>query len=196
MSQSLIGGALFFIVVVILLIIFACLFYLWTKTRQLERFASRVRNQKPDTQPAETGKGSILGFSGKELYDVLKNGSDTQEHLIEIKKSYVFYLSRHLESAIEQGIIDQKQSKSTDMESEMAVGGTRGDVNSWLPLETLSKFYSFGKSLNTAMETDDEVGEAKDKLGQLLREALENLNMQSYTDRMADLIAKKYILSA
>ena len=46
------------------------------------------------------------------------------------------------------------------------------------------------------METDDEVGEAKDKLGQLLREALENLNMQSYTDRMADLIAKKYILSA
>ena len=196
MSQSLIGGALFFIVVVILLIIFACLFYLWTKTRQLERFASRVRNQKADTQPAETGKGSILGFSGKELYDVLKNGSDTQEHLIEIKKSYVFYLSRHLESAIEQGIIDQKQSKSTDMESEMAVGGTRGDVNSWLPLETLSKFYSFGKSLNTAMETDYEVGEAKDKLGQLLREALENLNMQSYTDRMADLIAKKYILSA
>ena len=196
MSQSLIGGALFFIVVVILLIIFACLFYLWTKTRQLERFASRVRNQKTDTQPAESGKGSILGFSGKELYDVLKNGSDTQEHLIEIKKSYVFYLSRHLESAIEQGIIDQKQSKSTDMESEMAVGGTRGDVNSWLPLETLSKFYSFGKSLNTAMETDDEVGEAKDKLGQLLREALENLNMQSYSDRMSDLIAKKYILSA
>ena len=196
MSQSLIGGALFFIVVVILLIIFACLFYLWTKTRQLERFASRVRNQKADTQPAETGKGSILGFSGKELYDVLKNGSDTQEHLIEIKKSYVFYLSRHLESAIEQGIIDQKQSKSTDMESEMAVGGTRGDVNSWLPSETLSKFYSFGKSLNTAMETDDEVGEAKDKLGQLLREALENLNMQSYSDRMSDLIAKKYILSA
>ena len=78
----------------------------------------------------------------------------------------------------------------------MAVGGTRGDVNSWLPLETLSKFYSFGKSLNTAMETDDEVGEAKDKLGQLLREALENLNMQSYSDRMSDLIAKKYILSA
>ena len=86
MSQSLIGGALFFIVVVILLIIFACLFYLWTKTRQLERFASRVRNQKADTQPTETGKGSILGFSGKELFDVLKNGSDTQEHLIEIKK--------------------------------------------------------------------------------------------------------------
>ena len=196
MSQSLIGGALFFIVVVILLIIFACLFYLWTKTRQLERFASRLRNQKADPQPSESGKGSILGFSGKELYDVLKNGSDTQEHLIEIKKSYVFYLSRHLESAIEQGIIDQKQSKSTDMESEMAVGGTRGDVNSWLPLETLSKFYSFGKSLNIAMETDDEVGEAKDKLGQLLREALENLNMQSYSDRMSDLIAKKYILSA
>ena len=195
MSQSLIGGALFFIVVVILLIIFACLFYLWTKTRQLERFASRVRNQKADTQPTETGKGSILGFSGKELFDVLKNGSDTQEHLIEIKKSYVFYLSRHLESAIEQGIIDQKQSKSTDMESEMAVGGTRGDVNSWLPIETLSKFYSFGKSLKTTMESDDEATEVKENLGQLLRETLENLNMQSYSARMADLIAKKYIFT-
>ena len=77
----------------------------------------------------------------------------------------------------------------------MAVGGTRGDVNSWLPLETLSKFYSFGKSLKTTMESDDEVTEATEKLGQLLREALENLNMQSYSDRMADLIAKKYIFT-
>ena len=194
MSQSLIGGALFFIVVVILLIIFACLFYLWTKTKQLERFANRVRSQK-ESQPIQTGKGNILGFSGKELYDVLKNGSDSQEHLIEIKKNYVFYLSRHLESVLEQGIIDHKQSKSSDIESEMAVGGTRGDINSWLPVEILSKFYVFGKGLNTTIETDDEVTEATEQLGQLLRDALESLNMQSYGDRMTDLIAKKYILS-
>jgi hypothetical protein len=189
MSQTIAGVALLIVVLAILLIIFLCLYYLWSKTKQLEALAKK--GSIPKTQ--QSGEGNILGFTALSLYEVLKNQGDTSERLVEIKKSYAFYLSRHLEAAIEQGIIDQKKSHPVELESEMAVGGTRGEIISWLPLEVLRKFYQFGSYLRQENVEEEEKKELAKKLGVLVDEALTIVNMKDYGVRMSDLISGTYI---
>jgi hypothetical protein len=189
MYQTMAGGALLLIVLVILLIIFMCLYYLWAKTKQLEELAKK--SSKPVVQV--TGTGNIFGYSGSSLYDVLKNQTETPERNEEIKKSYAFYLSRHLEAVIEQGIIDQKKATSIELESEMAVGGTRGEVLSWLPIGMLGKFYQFGRNLSRDDHDEEEKKELSEQLQALVSEVLSSVNMQNYSARMSGLISGKYI---
>lgn len=189
MSQSLVGGALLGLMGMLILIIFACLYYLWSKTRQLERLAKRTQSQVP--QPTATG--SILGYAGSDLYEVLRDQSDTPERLQEIRKRYVFYLSRHLEAVVEQGIIDAKRSQNSVISSEMPVGGTRGEVMSWLPQEVLSKFYAFGRGLNYDQPNEQAKIELIRQLSLLVMEALSKINMENHAERITDLITKKYL---
>ena len=189
MSQTTIGTLLVVIVATILVIIFSCLYYLWNKTKKLEILAKKA--SVPQSQ--SIGSGNICGYAGKDLYEVLRDRKETPELIEEIKKSYVFYLSRHLEAALEQGMIDQKKSRPSELESDMAVGGTRGEIHSWMPIETLSKFYVFGRSINeeTTKQTDN--SELNKKLSGLVNEALSEIHMGSYVDRMTDLISRKYL---
>ena len=189
MSQTMAGVALLIVVLAILLIIFLCLYYLWSKTKQLEALAKKASTPKVQ----QSGDGNILGFTARSLYEVLKNQGDTPEHMEEIKKNYAFYLSRHLEAVIEQGIIDQKKSRPVGLESEMAVGGTRGEIISWLPLEVLRKFYQFGSNLRPENVEEEERKELVEQLGVLVDEALMSVNMKDYGGRMSELISGKYI---
>jgi len=189
MSQTTVRTLLVVIVASIIVIIFSCLYYLWNKTRNLEILAKKVSVPRSPS----IGSGNICGYAGKNLYEVLRDRKETPELIEEIKKSYVFYLSRHLEAALEQGMIDQKKSRPSELESDMAVGGTRGEIHSWMPIETLSKFYIFGRSINeeTIKQTDDT--ELTTKLNGLVNEALSEIHMSSYVDRMTDLISRKYL---
>ena len=189
MSQTLAGVALLIVVLTILLIIFLCLYYLWSKTKQLEALAKKTAIPKVQ----QSGEGNILGFAGRSLYEVLKNQDDTAERMEEIKKSYAFYLSRHLEAVIEQGIIDRKKARPVELESEMAVGGTRGEIISWLPIEVLGNFYQFGSNLRQENVEEEERKELVEQLGVLVNEALMSLNMKDYGRRMSELISGKYI---
>jgi len=189
MSQTMAGVSLLIVVLTILLIIFLCLYYLWSKTKQLEALAKKA--SIPQVQ--RSGTGNILGYAARSLYEVLKNQGDTPESIEEIKKSYAFYLSRHLESVIEQGIIDQKKTRPVELESEMAVGGTRGEIISWLPVGVLTKFYKFGFDLRQENVEEEEKRELAEKLGVLVDEALTSVNMKEYGGRMSDLISGKYI---
>jgi len=189
MSQTMAGGALLIVVLTILLIIFLCLYYLWSKTKQLEVLAKKA--SLPPVQ--RSGTGNILGYAARSLYEVLKNQGDTPERIEEIKKSYAFYLSRHLEAVIEQGIIDQKKTRPIELESEVAVGGTRGEIISWLPLGVLSEFYKFGSDLRQQNMEKEEKKELEERLGVLVDEALTSVNMKEYGGRMSDLISGKYI---
>ena len=189
MSQTMAGVALLIVVLTILFIIFLCLYYLWSKTKQLEALAKKASIPKVQ----QSGEGNILGFTARSLYEVLKNQGDTPERMEEIKKSYVFYLSRHLEAVIEQGIIDQKKARPVELESEMAVGGTRGEIISWLPLEVLRKIYQFGSNLRQENVEEEERKELIEHLGVLVDEALTAVNMKDYGGRMTELISGKYI---
>ena len=67
MNQTATGMLLLVIVTGLVLIIFACLYYLWLKTKKLEVLA---RNSRP-IQALE-GRADICGYAGKKLYEVLQ----------------------------------------------------------------------------------------------------------------------------
>ena len=97
MNQTAVEALLLVIVAAILVIIFSCLYYLWNKTRKLELLAKKASIP----QPPSSGVGNICGYAGKDLYEVLRDRKDTPELIEEIKESYIFYLSRHLEAVLE-----------------------------------------------------------------------------------------------
>ena len=189
MNQTAVEALLLVIVAAILVIIFSCLYYLWNKTRKLELLARKASIP----QPPSSGLGNICGYAGKELYEVLRDRKDTPELIEEIKESYIFYLSRHLEAVLEQGMIDRKKSRPSELEPEIAVGGTRGEILSWLPIEILSKFYVFGRSINEQTDNNEGSAELKTKLNELVSEALLEIHMGAYVNRMSDLISRKYL---
>ena len=189
MNQTAVEALLLVIVAAILVIIFSCLYYLWNKTRKLELLAKKASIPQPPT----SGLGNICGYAGKELYEVLRDRKDTPELIEEIKESYIFYLSRHLEAVLEQGMIDRKKSRPSELEPEIAVGGTRGEILSWLPIEILSKFYLFGRSINEQTDNNEGSAELKTKLNELVSEALLEIHMGAYVNRMSDLISRKYL---
>ena len=189
MNQTAVEALLLVIVAAILVIIFSCLYYLWNKTRKLELLARKASIP----QPPSSGLGNICGYAGKELYEVLRDRKDTPELIEEIKESYIFYLSRHLEAVLEQGMIDRKKSRPSELEPEIAVGGTRGEILSWLPIEILSKFYLFGRSINEQTDNNEGSAELKTKLNELVSEALLEIHMGAYVNRMSDLISRKYL---
>ena len=49
-----------------------------------------------------------LWVAGKELFEMLKGRNEEREKIAEIKKSYIFYLTRHLRPP-EQGLIDAEK---------------------------------------------------------------------------------------
>ena len=189
MNQTAVEALLLVIVTAILVIIFSCLYYLWNKTRKLELLAKKASIP----QPPSSGLGNICGYAGKELYEVLRDRKDTPELIEEIKESYIFYLSRHLEAVLEQGMIDRKKSRPSELEPEIAVGGTRGEILSWLPIEILSKFYLFGRSINEQTDNNEGSAELKTKLNELVSEALLEIHMGAYVNRVSDLISRKYL---
>lgn len=188
MNQTAIGILLLVIATALVLIIFACLYYLWLKTKKLEALAKRsVAGQ------TSTGRANICGYAGKELYEVLQGKKESPEIIAEIKKGYIFYLTRHLEAALEQGMIDSQKSRPSDLGSEMAVGGTRGEITSWLPVDTLSKFYVFGRGIADSREGGSNEDELKATLNELVQGALSELDMRPYSSRVSEIITRKYV---
>jgi len=188
MDQTTTGILLLIIVTALIIVIFSCLYYLWGKTRELEALARKNTSNAP---PA--ARGSIYGYAGKELFEMLKGKNEEREKIEEIKKGYIFYLTRHLEATLEQGLIDAKKSRSSDLRSEMAVGGTQGEILSWLPVEALSKFYAFGRDLAGQPDHSDGVEELKASLNQLVRGVLAEMDMDSYSSRVSEVMTRKYI---
>lgn len=188
MGQEAIGVLLLIIVTALVLVIFSCLYYLWEKTRKIEALASKNTEKAPPSP-----RGNIYGYAGKELFEILKGRTEERGKIEEIKKGYILYLTRHMEAVLEQGLIDAKKSRSSDLCSEIAVGGTKGEIMSWLPIDIQSKFYALGRSLGELSNGSDDAEELKPRLSQLVHDVLAELDMQTYSPRVSEVISRKYI---
>lgn len=188
MDQTTTAILLSIIVTALIMVIFSCLYYLWRKTRKLEALA-----RKNTSNASPTAQGSIYGYAGKELFEMLKGRTEERQKIEEVQKGYIFYLTRHLEAVLEQGLIDAKKSRSSSLRSEMAVGGIEGEILSWLPVEALSKFYAFGRDLAVQPDHSDGAEELKTSLNQLVRGVLAEIDMDTYSSRVSEVITRKYI---
>ena len=188
MDQTTTAILLSIIVTALIMVIFSCLYYLWRKTRKLEALA-----RKNTSNASPTAQGSIYGYAGKELFEMLKGRTEERQKIEEVQKGYIFYLTRHLEAVLEQGLIDAKKSRSSNLRSEMAVGGTEGEILSWLPVEALSKFYAFGRDLAVQADHSDGAEDLKTSLNQLVRGVLAEIDMDTYSSRVSEVITRKYI---
>ena len=64
---------------------------------------------------------------------------------------------------------------------------------SWLPVDTLSKFYVFGRGIADSREVGGDMVELKETLNGLVQSALLELGMRSYSSRVSEIITRKYL---
>ena len=165
MAQSSVEVLLIIMLLVLFLIVFALLFYLLRKTSELEKIAKQRR-----VVPLAKKGGPLLGLLGKEIWDTLSDQLVSSERNTEVRKRYAYILQRHIEGIVEQGIYDARKGILEEPRPEASIGGTKGEVLSWIPAKYVKRLYNLGRDLSSGEERED-VSEA------LKSEVLEILNV-------------------
>ena len=181
MSQSFVVPALITATALLITLIFLFMIYLWQRINALEK-------QKPGeiTLAANSSGDALLGFKGKEIWVALENPGKFSVNIDELRQRYTFILSRHIEQIIDQGQMDKQTGKEAVPESNAAIGGLRGEIQSWLPPSYVARFYRVGR--DSAVLSDDEVGELRSEVRALVKEILERLGMSAEAAGIGSLI--------
>jgi hypothetical protein len=181
MSQSFVLPALITAIGLLLALISLVMLYMWQRISALEKH----RNAEVAGQAKRSGL-SLLGFKGKEIWTALENPSKAPVNISELKQRYAFVLARHIEQIIDQGKIDKQAGREGVPESSAAIGGLRGEVESWMPPSYVSRFYRIGR--DSAVLPDLEVAELRSEVRALVKEILERLDMLTEASGIGSLI--------
>ena len=181
MSQSFVVPALITSTALLITLIFVFMVYLWQRISALEK-------HKSVALPVETkaGGAALLGFKGKEIWDALENPGKAPVNIDELRQRYSFTLSRHIEQIIDQGQMDKQAGREAVPESNAAIGGLRGEIQSWLPPSYVARFYRIGR--DSAVLSDDEIAELRSEVRALVKEILERLGMAAEAGGIGSLI--------
>jgi hypothetical protein len=179
MSQSFVVPALITATALLLALIFVLMLYMWQRISALEK-------QKHETVETKSRGAALLGFKGKEIWDALENPDKAPVNIGELRQRYSFTLSRHIEQIIDQGQMDKQAGREATPESSAAIGGLRGEIESWLPASYVARFYRIGR--DSAILSDDEVSELRSEVRALVNEILERLGMSAEAGGIGNLI--------
>ncbi len=150
MAQSSVEVLLIILLLVLFLIVFALLFYLSRKTSDLEKITKQRR-----VVPLAKKGGPLLGLLGREIWDTLSDQSASSERNTEIRKRYAYILQRHIEEIVEQGIYDARKGIQEEPSPEASIGGTKGEILSWIPAKYVKRLYNLGRNLSSGEERED-----------------------------------------
>ncbi len=164
MAQSSVEVLLMIMLLVLFFIVFALLFYLLKKTSELEK-----RTKQRKAAPLPKKGGPLLGLLGKEIWDALSDQSDASERITEVRKRYAYILQRHIEEIVEQGIYDAKKGIREEPEPEASIGGTKGEVLSWIPAKYVKRLYNVGQNLSSEEEREVASEALKDEVLEMLK---------------------------
>lgn len=181
MSQSFVVPALITATALLITLIFVFMIYLWQRISALEKF--RISELPVE---AKVSGAALLGFKGKEIWDALENPGKAPVNIDELRQRYSFTLSRHIEQIIDQGQMDKQAGREAVPESNAAIGGLRGEIQSWLPPSYVARFYRIGQ--DSAILSDDEVAELRSEVRALVKEILERLGMSAEAGGIGSLI--------
>ena len=180
MSESIVPVALIGSTAFLLILILILLIYMWQRITVLEQGRLELAASK-----ASTG-GTLFGFSGREIWDALEAPEKHPDVITDLRRRYAFVLSRHIEQLIDQGQMDKQHGRESVPESQAAIGGLRGEVQSWMPQSYVSRFYRIG--VQSATSPDAEMPELRNEVRSLVREILQRLKMADEASGIANLI--------
>ena len=166
MNQEFLGFLLAVTAFLLFLLIFVALFYLWNKTNQLEMLAKR----KSATAKKSAVGGALLGFEGQQIWQYLVSNDSDPTISAELRSRYGYILQRHLESIVEQAFFDAQRNKTQIPTSDMNVGGTKGEVRSWIPVSYVQVIYESAQRIareNGVWPSEDCLAAIAQLLGEL-----------------------------
>ena len=172
MTENVVPILLFTLMIVLIVILFIVVFFIFTRLKSLEQ---RQGEGSASSLQQEKRGGSLLGFSGKAIWDALENPGKHPGVIEQLSNRYAFVLARHVEQVIDQGQLDRQRNRESVPESSAPIGGLRGEVQSWLPQSYVQRFYRVGGQSLTA--TEEELAELRSEVRGLVDEILHKLNM-------------------
>jgi len=171
-----------------LLIVLVLLVYMWSRLNVLEK-KIKVGTQVRD-KTGETVGGDLMGYRGKQIWDVLQSSSVKEKNIGEIRNRYVFTLARHIEQVIDQGQLDFQKGRAAIPGSIATIGGVRGEVESWLPILQIDKLYRLGQR---SEEDPDNLSKHREELRSIVEGLAESLGLQSEASGISRLVASHTI---
>jgi len=171
-----------------LLIVLVLLVYMWSRINLLEK-KFKVGTQVRDKTVEEVG-GDLMGYRGKQIWDVLQSSSVKEKNIGEIRNRYVFTLARHIEQVIDQGQLDFQKGRAAIPGSTATIGGVRGEVESWLPILEIDKLYRLGQR---SEEDPDNLSNHRQELRSIVEGLAESLGLKSEASGISRLVASHTI---
>ncbi len=176
---ALVGSTLTLLVLLLILIIF-----LWQRVNLLEQTGSLPQLT---FKPEEKKGGALLGLRGRQIWKALESPEKHTEDMIsELSRRYTFVLSRHIELTIDQGKMDSQRGRDATPGEIAAIGGLRGEVESWMPSSYVSRFYTIGQ--RSAVADEGEMAELRSDARRAVKELLTRLSMTEDASGIAALI--------
>ena len=182
---TLLGLAIaFFLLIVLVLIV-----YMWSRINILEkRVGARVKNLEKNK--SEKPGGDLMGYRGKEIWDLLQSSSEKEQNINQIRSRYASTLARHMEQVIDQGQLDHRKGRSVTPGNTATIGGVRGEVESWLPILEIEKLYYLGQR---AAEDPDKVADHRQELYSIAKILAGSLGLNKEAEGIARLVASHTI---
>ena len=174
----------FFLLIVLVLIV-----YMWSRINILEkRVGARAKNS--EKSKSDKFGGDIMGYRGKEIWDLLQSTSEKERNIDQIRSRYASTLARHMEQVIDQGQLDQRKGRSVTPGNTATIGGVRGEVESWLPILEIDKLYHLGQR---SAEDPGKVADHRQELYAIATILAGSLGLQKEAQGIARLVASHTI---
>ena len=173
MDNATIEFLLVFTASLLFLLIFLALYYLWNKTSEIEA----ITRKSVKTMTRLSG-GTLLGLMGKEIWEALSSAK-LRGPREELENRYVYILQRHIERVLEQGMFDHRKGKNETPSSEAAIGGTKGEVQSWIPQKYVKTLYAIGQETALPSLDGEQTDLLMDKIQGTIGAMLSDIGMQN-----------------
>ena len=163
--------------------------YMWSRINILEKKVGAGAKGREKSQSEKSG-GDLMGYRGKEIWDLLQSSSDKERNIDQIRSRYVSTLARHMEQVIDQGQLDHRKGRAVVPGNIATIGGVRGEVESWLPILEIDKLYRLGQ---LSEEDPGKAADHRQELRSITKNLAGSLGLEKEAQGIARLVASHTI---
>ena len=154
-----------------------------------EKLAEHV-NFGPNPFGELSGKDLWQAMCGDELEnpDIIVDPVDLEKK----RPRYVFVLSKHLESLLEEGRFDARNGERSDAKAVLRIQMLRGSVESYIPFADASRLYEIGQELESNPEKSEKL---KTETREIVDEIFAKVGMDVPTTLIDSMLSMTHFIS-